>query len=295
MNTLEKHLAKLQKLPCFTEVAQIAPITTGLSQPSYRVFADHKHYFAKYVAQQYLSDEIAIHQSTAKAQLSPAIIYQDQHWLISEFIHSTDIYQTKLPLEDKISNAVTLMVRFHQLSVPCESLDVAAIYNGLINPQKNHYSSLQLALFQQLIAAIKVSIDATSKQVNCHGDLNFNNILMDETERNWLIDFECSCKAPAEFDIAMLVAVNELPHSHITAITKQYLAVKPQNKLSLKVINHFLLFSYLINSLWYNKRIAEQEHGEKFAALAKTQWQKLQAQIIQMELPIDSSILTKLI
>ncbi|TPH13337.1 phosphotransferase [Litorilituus lipolyticus] len=292
----DKYLAQLQQLPCFTVVEQIDPITTGLSQPSYRVFADHKHYFAKYVAQPYLSDEFAISQITAKENLSPRIIYRDKHWLISEFIRSKDIYQTTQPLVDSISNAVTLMTRFHQLSVPCEPLDVTAIYNGLIKSKQNHYSSQHLALFQQLIATIKINTDATSKQVNCHGDLNFNNILMDEAGRNWLIDFECSCKAPAEFDIAMLVAVNELPHSHITAITKQYLAEKPQNTLSLKVINYFLLFSYLINSLWYNnKRITEQEYGEKFAVLAKAQWKNLQTQIIKMELPLDSSILTKLI
>lgn len=290
----DKHLAQLRQLPFFTEVSQIDPITTGLSQPSYQVSTDHQHYFAKYVAQQYLSDEIAISQITAKEKLSPRVIYHDKHWLISDFINGTDLREATLTPEEKVSCAVKLMTDFHQLSLPCEPLDVTAIYNGLINAQANSFNSEQLATFQQLLAQIKSHIDVNIELVSCHGDLNFNNILIEQSKRSWLIDFECSCKAPAEFDIAMLIAVNELTLEHVNEVSNQYLARMPQGKLDIQVINYFLLFSYLINGLWYdNKSIAEHEYNEKFATLAKAQWWQLQQLIIKMELPIDNSIFTR--
>ena len=290
----DKHLAQLRQLPCFTEVAQIDPITTGLSQASYRVRTSDKNYFAKYVAQQYLSDEIAISQITAKENLSPRVIYHDKHWLISDFINGTDLREAALTLEGKLSCAVKLMTDFHQLSLPCEPLDVTAIYNGLINAHSNSFNSEQLATFQQLLALIKSHTGVNIELVSCHGDLNFNNILVEQSKRSWLIDFECSCKAPAEFDIAMLIAVNELTLEHINELINQYLARMPQSKLNAQVINYFLLFSYLINGIWYeNKSRDEQAYQQKFAVLAKAQWQQLQRLIIKMELPINSSIFTK--
>lgn len=294
MNASAKSLTQLQKLSCFTDITQIEAITTGLSQPSYRVCADDKDYFAKYVGQQYLSDEVAISQISADANLSPSIIYCDKHWLISDYIDGQDLGHTRLAIADKIACALKLMTRFHQLAVSCETLDITTIYNGLIKAQANSYSSAQLATFQQLMAIIKSHTDINSELVSCHGDLNFNNILIDKASRSWLIDFECSCKAPAEFDIAMLIAVNELPVEQIAAISTQYQEQNPPAKLNQQSIHYFLLFSYLINGLWYeNKRHTEQEYQQKFAALAKRQWQQLQRFIINMELAIDSSIFTR--
>ena len=116
--------------------------------------------------------------------------------------------------------------------------------------------------------------------VVCHGDLNFTNILHDNDNTAWLIDFECAQLAPPEFDLAMFIAVNNIATQDITHIIAEYSALMPTSRLNKSLLHYYLLFSLLINGLWYLSTmkpidITKMENTEvenKVYGLAIEQW-----------------------
>jgi len=281
----------LSALPCFTQVEKITAITSGLSQSCFKVNADNKVYFAKTITD---NIEVPVAVCASKSGLSPSAIYHDQHWLISTFINANTLAQNTMNTKDKIEHAIKLMVQCHQLKIKPVELDVKDIINSLIN--NSHYSTLQqLALmqFSELILAPLLNIKGG---ICCHGDMNFSNVLMNQRQRTWLVDFECAYTAPIEYDLAMLIAVNNLASDKIITIIEQY-EIHSSVNVDPQLLNHYLLFCYFINALWYFNTYHEKADTENNQALlnhTKNQWDALQSALKDGDSPLLSSLSIKL-
>lgn len=281
----------LRALPCFTHVDEISTISIGLSQSCFKVNADNKVYFAKTVTD---NIEISIAVCASKSGLSPAVIYHDQDWLICNFIDSNNLTHNKIDTEKKIEHAIKLMVQCHQLNINPAKLSETDISNALIN--SSHYSTLQQTALLQLAELILVPLNNSINGVCCHGDLNFSNVLMNQVQSTWLVDYECACTAPIEYDLAMLIAVNNLASDRITIIIEQY---KMQSSVEVdpQLLNHYLLFCYFINALWYFNTYHKNTNSEKNQALlkhAKKQWFALQSILNVNNSPLFSRLCIKL-
>jgi thiamine kinase-like enzyme len=68
--------------------------------------------------------------------------------------------------------------------------------------------------------------------------------LQDNCNRAWLIDFECAQLAPAEFDLAMFIAVNNIGKQDITDLVAQYQTLVPTYKPNSSLLQHYLLYSF---------------------------------------------------
>ncbi|MBL4822061.1 MAG: phosphotransferase [Colwellia sp.] len=281
----------LYALACFNHIENISLITSGLSQACFKVSADNKVYFAKTISD---NIEATVAECASKSTLSPSVIYHDQQWLISNFIDANNLASTTIKTTDKIVYAIKLMVRCHQLTAKPIDLAPTDIINELIN--KRPYSARQKAQLRQLTELILAPIDDIRAGVCCHGDLNFSNVLINQAQHTWLVDYECACIAPIEYDLAMFIAVNNLASDEVSVIIAQYqdqssVSVDPQR------LKHYLRFCYFINALWYFNTDKENMPIENKQALlkhSKQQWYALQSSLKAYDSPLLSRLGIKL-
>lgn len=286
----------LTTLPCFTQVESISKITEGLSQHCFKVTADNKVYFAKTITD---NIEVSMALSASQSSLSPTVVYHDQHWLISRFIDAENLALSTLNSDDRIEHAIKLMVQCHQLAVEPAELSAEDIIQPLVN--NLHYSTVQKKILVQLADLISTPLNNSKDGVCCHGDLNFSNVLINLEQRTWLVDYECACTAPIEYDLAMFVAVNNLAIDKINIIIEQYEHQSSVN-IDSKLLNHYLLFCYFINTLWYfnayyEKAQCEKTNPESKQALlkhAKAQWYALHSSLKITDSQLLSSLSIKL-
>jgi len=260
----------LHTLTCFKHIETIEPITAGLSSHCYKINADKKYYFVKQLT---TKNEAIVGLSAASNSIGPAVVYHDQHWLVTEYIDGINLTLSSHSLDQKIKIACQLMAKCHQLTAKPLELSPKKISHDLI--RNSHFSSQQqitlLHLANQLIPRLK----STNKMVCCHGDLNFSNLLIDKTENAYLVDFECACIASAEYDLAMFIAVNVLTKKQASMIIDQY-QYYSSIKIDLSLVDAFLSFCYILNGLWYAQAYNNTKDS-KFSYLAKQQWQHVPA------------------
>lgn len=261
----------LKSLSCFTEIQEVALLADGLSHTCVKVTTAQQIYFAKKLNSKTTIAEVNAAMMCAEQGISPCVIYQNQRWLVTEFVEGKTLIHEEL--DSKIAIALKLMVRCHHLSVSkyvqsIPPLDTRLSANALlINPAPflvPHLDTLD-QVTQSLTDSIKVIIFKTEPlNVLCHGDINFTNILLEDNRRSWLIDFECAHRAPAEFDLAMFVAVNDIPIDNLNKIVDRYTALVPSVSINLALLDHYILYSFYINGLWYLEN--------DLPSLAATQW-----------------------
>ena len=246
--------SSLSSLTCFKQVASITIINGGLSQPCYKIQADGTFFFAKQTS---ANSEVQLATMAAKQALAPRVIFHNEHWLITHFEDGENLAQSStLSLDDKIALAIKLMAQCHQLKLAPAQLNPEIIIQPLIN--KDYFSTLQK---KQLLNIAKLilpeltlpKLTNTKNQVFCHGDLNFSNILIEDRpdKKAWLVDFECSCAAPLEYDLAMFIAVNNLKPSDLTKLVIHYKKHQAEVIIDNALVSAYLLFCYFINGLWY--------------------------------------------
>lgn len=291
----------------------ITQLDKGLSHLCFKVVTTSASYFVKVSESKALSvkDELALLTAVSEANLSPSVFYCDKQWLITEFIEGETLFELDIPLKDKIDRAVILMADFHWLSygqlkplanqvkqsnasnVP---LNISEIIESMIN--EGDFTKQQRQLFASLYASVKQDMPLNTSvdgQLFCHGDINFNNILCDKVNnKSYLIDFDCTCLAEPAFDLAMMIAVNELPveqsKQSITTLITQYQDAIHQKKISSvglssetqisrvvnivptdEVVTRYLMFCYLINGLWYLSNNVKTGNST-YRRLAKSQF-----------------------
>lgn len=260
---------QLSTLTCFNHVEAIVPIVAGLSSDCYQVYADNKTFFAKKVTS---ANEVIISRHAGSQNLSPTVIYHDQDWLINEFIIGENLALTLQSIDEKIVVALKLMVKCHQMTVKPITLAPKKITDELID--NACFSTAQKAELLQTAQQLIPKLHNTKNHVCCHGDLNFSNILIGSKKNTYLVDFECACTAPTEYDLAMFIAVNAINKNQITTIVahyKKYALVA----IDLTLLSHYLRFCYFINGLWYTHAY-HQTKLAKFSLLAKQQWSNIQ-------------------
>ncbi|WP_206486223.1 phosphotransferase [Thalassotalea sp. G2M2-11] len=278
MAELESVIAEVKQLPCFVgRQCHVTAIEQGLSHACFKVEQLNStgeniaSYFVKYLSpiEQCLSNERQAMQLAFEVTLSPHIVYSNTTWLVTAFIDGELLAQTSITEQAKIDIAVKLLNRCHQIPLNGEisSLTVDEIIERQLveAPLQAKQRAVLNTISQQI-----TQFQEQGEQVLCHGDMNFSNIIIDHQQTPWLIDFECAFLGFREFDLAMLIAINQLP-VEIMAVSKSYQSIsgKPINE---KLVNHYLPCCYFINGLWFYQR-GQQSNSSFYLQLAKQQFQ----------------------
>ena len=285
----------LKSLPCFGEIQTIDCLTNGLSQTAIKVTTASQTFFAKKlhhdtaITEAYcaLTCSTENREQDSKQHLSPDVIYHDQEWLVTAFIQGMTLAESSLEVEKKILTALALMTKLHQLPVSGSKqaiplLDATQSTKRLLTkparflvPQSPILDKVTKCL---TLIITRLSEASTSANVLCHGDMNFTNILVDDNRHPWLIDFECAHIAPVEFDLAMFIAVNNLPTQHLNEIVENYIKLSPEYCCNHELLIHYILYSFFINGLWYFDNItcdskdSDERNQKLYYRLAIEQW-----------------------
>jgi thiamine kinase-like enzyme len=265
-------IKQLEQLPCFNCIHKIEPIAQGLSHQCFKVTTVDGLFFAKYFENTAANNnsfqkELLLTNLAFEHQLTAENVYHDQPWLISRFISSPTLNKALLTTNEKVDRCLTVMVQCHQLPINVNISDVVDVFTPdklieqlkkecLLTQKQDRYLSQQVLLLIKPDGMNDILTQAgeNSRKVICHGDLNYANVIIGK--QNWLIDFECASIAAPEFDLAMMIAINEVsltPNKEtIKDICQQY-----RNKQSKSVVinddevTRYLLLCFIINGLWY--------------------------------------------
>jgi thiamine kinase-like enzyme len=291
MTLIQSDLNSLKSLPCFNDIVEVRLLTDGMSHTCVKVITVEQDFLAKKLNKDTANIEVFSALTCSTSGLSPTVIYHDTEWLVTVFITGTSLAKSELKSSPQISTALTLMAKLHQLEPPQNNqsfptLDTAKSVNRLFtNPASfNKHERLNLiSVTETLTNDINAQIaHCDIPNVVCHGDLNFTNILLESTITNkdginnrqkpWLIDFECTHLAPVEFDLAMFIAVNNISPSRLSETITGYNKLVPSYQVNCKLLTFYILYSYFINGLWYINNIKVPQADSDFRALAIEQW-----------------------
>ena len=329
---------KLCKLTCFEnlKLSKITAIKSGLSQACFHVEYEDKHYFAKYIPANFI--EPLVSQIAANSGLAPSVVFINETWLITQFIPNTSLDEISLPQTEKITTTLELLTRLHSIDIngpvmlsamnnvesgkfvdQCADkrtgipkLDISLVINDLLDKIKctEHLANSIKQLVSQLLSNLETSLKLLPEQASvlCHGDANFSNILHVKADSKkslkayQLIDFECVQLAPYTYDIAMLMAVNDIELTQADFILSEYKRLilsrnKVGNssgivdnlgknrcqvhKLELNLVTCYYDLSLLINALWYfveyqhKGQLNYQELAQKQLMLLKTRYEQV--------------------
>jgi len=305
----------LSALPCFKQVTNINMVTGGFSHACFKVEADDSCYFAKMTTGIQLETELTLAKVAAVNNLTPPIFYHDKQWLISHYIEGENLAVKEIPLIEKITTSIKLMVTFHQLVASSSEqvniekispLNIAGTINGLFHIGNQPTLITAVTMFGRKIAALIAPAinNTTHSLLCCHSDINFSNVLTSNNKGHdtnaWLIDFEYACFAPAEFDLAMLTAVNNIPLTLTDDIIGCY-EQRAGRAINKSLLHAFILFCYLINGLWYfnsaldNVLNLTDETKEEMYKLATEQWQAFDTLYRDLNLSKNPTVLMQFI
>lgn len=261
--------SSLKELACFNRIDAIKPINSGLSSQCYQVNADDKVFFAKKIT---TKNESIASTLAAKKYFSPRVILHTPQWLITEYIESENLSLSPLPVDKKISISMELMAQCHQLNVKVDKLEPDFITRDLIDKPSYSIQEQEELIIQA--KGVLPPLNLTKNLVCCHGDLNFSNVIIDQKNKAWLVDYECICIAPVEYDLAMFIAVNHISQSKINSIISHYEKLSPLVIVNTQLLNSFIIFSHFINALWY-KNAQQNNGGSKLFSMEQQHWKKL--------------------
>ena len=262
-------LTQLNQLEFFNgAITHVALIPSGYTHQNYHVITSSAQYFVKYIQGQYISLPL-LHQA-AQYQLTPDVLFADENWLIQPFIKGKLLCDKTFNLKQQVLCSMKLMARCHQLSVDVPTLSIAqAVDNCLLGLSLSNQQQYEIDMikqhFQQLIEPETTTL--------CHGDVRFANIIVNR--RSWLVDFEQCCLAEPAYDIAMFVAINQLPVNQLGYYIHLY-QQQASSKLivDIKKVKHYVAFCYFLNGLWFYQQATLQQKPE-FLAQAHHQFMLL--------------------
>ncbi|XPF95492.1 hypothetical protein ACM9HF_05615 [Colwellia sp. RE-S-Sl-9] len=281
----------IKALPCFVALHNpssliINRIEAGQSSLCFEVKHDDKSYFVKYNDNlSFFENELKTSKAASHIALSPRVIYAANDWLVNEFVYGETLDRSGASMPDKIGIALDLMKQCHSLKVTLPLLNITKIITRIVN--NSCFSNVQKDHIQALLC--KLPTPFGNNYVVCHSDINFSNIIM-ANSRAWLIDFECACLAEKEFEIAMFFAINLLTADEQSYALKVYQALNPNEGINIKSLNTYLLYSYLLNGLWYIEKVEETMNESKiinFRTLAAKQFHLFDL-IWPSEMPLKS-------
>ncbi|MDO6425521.1 phosphotransferase [Thalassotalea sp. 1_MG-2023] len=272
-----------RQLTCFASLpCSIDFINQGLSHNNVKVttFDRHQQVSAQYFVKWFNSDaQTALHEiASAKLAmqhgLAPKIVYSSDECFVTEFIQGESLQSLLSKQPSQLSSAIrqtaVLLAQLHQIPAnnSCKPFDIHALLTTLT--ADCNVTASQANEISQLIAQFP-RLEHSNAPVICHGDANFSNVLVDITERYWLIDYECSIFTDAEFDIAMCIAINQLD-DHAISIMQHVYQQHSGCQLSLSLVNTYQPYCALINALWF---IAKAKKSPQETILLKHAEQQL--------------------
>jgi thiamine kinase-like enzyme len=190
------------------------------------------------------TQEVSLMQ-TAGA-LAPAIVWTDEHTLVTEFIHGTP-WQPP----DDLARLCQALRQLHQQNLPLPAFDLQQHcdnYWQKIQQRERSTASLSAELFAQCRQFLTKTLSSYPEQVLCHNDLNADNILRRGDDFIFL-DWEYACYNSPYFELATLVECFHLGDVEAQQLSEFYWSDEQQT-FHLQALQAFRIVVRFTEWLW---------------------------------------------
>lgn len=209
-------------------VDSITPISTGMSTSNYKVNTKKATYLLKIYPNDndHSEIEIAMYRRAGSNINIPRLLYcdnlkqvYDKTYVILEFIESRNFKEYLIEnhgeFEDTVYRIGATLALLHETKyeepgILDENLNIKKVINPilvqckvLLDQKAGQYisDSCKEKLLSFLLRYDLALQEIDRSNVLCHGDFNFNNILIDRKDNPWVIDFEYSFSNSKYYDI----------------------------------------------------------------------------------------------
>ena len=257
----------LQSLPYFeaSHIDHIVPIEGGYSHEVYRVESTSTQGTTSISVAKLVSGrstraaEVRATNVAFEQGIGPALLYANEHWLVTAYVDGISLDNSKLSIDEKLSVSLKLLSKMHcsflehkYLAGYVSTLDVSLVLDQLITSSTRYQNDKDT--LRQIASDFSVET-GDSQLVYIHGDCNFSNVLIRSEKNNqqgtYLIDFEAVSLAEPAYELGMLLAVNRIDIKHLLSCLYLY---RFDVSICTKKVTRYCILSCIINGLWYEQQ-----------------------------------------
>ena len=196
--------------------------------------------------------ELAVHKLASARGVTPKVLAGSDKYRLQEYIKGNTLSGTAVALYTIELLAAQLQI-IHQLpAVHARPQQLAVELQSLRKKLNREIDESEFNHFQRLATQLDKS---STRDILCHGDLSFNNILLAENGQIKILDWEYAVLACAAYDLASCCCINGLSsEQQAQLINHYYLLQKHHLSLSLAQLKkecalYCSVFTYL-NEIW---------------------------------------------
>lgn len=250
------------------EIHSVYPLSQGLTNLSCHFAIGEDEYVYRHpgVGTEELIDrhaETVAQRAAAKMGLDDTFIYEDEEkgWKISRFISNSQLLDPHDPTQ--LKRAMKMAAQLHAQPVTVERsfdfFDESKRYEQLIGGQSaldaiHGYNDLaaQFARLKEFATADKAPVCLT------HNDFFYLNLLVDEDNRYYLIDWEYSGMSDYASDFGTFVVCSELSEDQALQALEYYFGRTPTPE----ELRHNLAYIAFAGWCWYGWSLYKESRGE---------------------------------
>ncbi|MDG1732939.1 MAG: phosphotransferase [Thalassotalea sp.] len=247
-------IAALQAIKFLQPISDVEPIESGLSHHCFKVTAHSNSYFVKVyktATNASFTEQIKIEQLTGEQGLSPKVIDYCRlgSYCVYQYVAGETLLESDASNSDKNTMLIDLLVTCHAIQHKPIPLDIKQSIKSLIQRIKLAHST-KSKIIDKVSTCLQALALNKDELVLCHGDLNYSNVLIADN-KPILVDWEYGCLAEKEYDIAMMLAINNVPAERYSAIIDEYNLKAQSTPAKLSKVIQYLSLCELLNTLWF--------------------------------------------
>lgn len=247
-------IAALQAIKFLQPILAIEPIESGLSHYCFKVTAHSNTYFVKVyktATNTSFTEQIKIEQLTGDQGLSPKVIDYCPlgSYCVYQYFAGKTLFESAVSNNDKNTMVVDLLVTCHAIQHKPIPLDIKQSIKNLL-PRLKLADITKSKIIDNVNTCLQALALSKGELVLCHGDLNYSNVLIADNKLV-IVDWEYGCLAEKEYDIAMMLAINNVPADLYNSIVEQYNLKAQSTPAKLSKVMQYLTLCELLNALWF--------------------------------------------
>lgn len=198
-------------------------------------------------------NEVLVHERAFQHGLTGRVVAVSERYCLQEYIQGKSLNGAEIT-DKNLSCLSTQLSRVHKLS-PLGILNQNLTRVVLSYCAENNNNQFEQECFDRYLALAKRLDKASPLDCLCHSDLSFSNLVKNEKQAIYILDWEYAVRGCRAYDIGICCSINELNAQQSDLLIAAYLSENKQQTKQEKALfieeckEYALLFTY-INTAW---------------------------------------------